>query len=188
MGRPVIIDPGGDPPGGGGGGVSVLQPGQVEIGGLRQLVLKGMALTAYGEVGRLDVQAMPQAVPLLAPGAAVIWSLMPAALTEFGGLAIHRQRADLTGAGQARLVANVSTGGAATPAKLRVQYSTDLAAWAYLDDASGPSVGINATGLIVSAWVTLAAAAAADVYLRLVGIDGDGIASPAFGAIVSQVR
>lgn len=187
MGRPVIIDPGGGD-GGGGAGLSVVQPGQVAVAGLRQLLLKGFSLTPYPEVGRVDVQAMPQAVPLLAPGGSVSWVAMPAALAEFGGLAIHRAAADLAGATQARLAANVATAGAATPARLRVQYSTDLAAWAYLDGSAGPSVDIDSTGLKVSSWVSLAAAAAADVYLRLVGIDGDGVTSPAFGAVMLQVR
>ena len=187
-GRPIIIDPGGGGDGGAGGGIASVQAGDIALAGVRQLVLSGFRLTPYAEVGRLDVQAMPQAIPLLLPGAAAAWAAMPAALTEFGGLDIHRAAADLTGATQARLVVNVSTAGAATPAKLRVEYSTDLAAWVYLDGISGPSADISTTGLKVSAWAALAAAAVADVYLRLVGIDGDGAASPAFGSVMLQVR
>lgn len=188
MGRPTIIDPPGDGGGGGGGSVSVAGPGAVGLGELRQLLVRGLAVTAYPEVGRLDIQAMPQAVPILMPAAAAAWAAMPAALTELLGLTILRAAADLTGASQARLVVNVGTAGAATPAKLRVQYSTDLAVWAYLDGISGPSVGIDSTGLKVSAWMSLDLSAAADVYLRVVGIDGDGIASPAFGSVYVQVR
>jgi len=190
MGRPTIIDPPGDGGGGGGGGgtVSVAGPGAVGLGALRQLLLRGFALTVYPEAGRLDLQAMPQAVPILMPAASAAWTAMPAALTELLGLTILRARADLTGASEARLVANVGTAGAATPAKLRVQYSTDLAAWTYLDGAAGPGVDIDSTGLRVSAWTAIEAAAAADVYLRVVGIDGDGAASPAFGSVYVQVR
>lgn len=184
-GRTVIGDPGG----GGGAAPVTVAAGSVAatLAPLRQIVIAGMVARGYPEVGRLDLEGMPQTVPLLLPEVALVWALMPAAMTEFGGLTILRQRADLSGASEARLVVNVSAGGAAA-AKLRAQYSTDLAAWSYLDGASGPSVPVAASGIAASAWVTLEAAAAADVWLRLVGIDGDGVASPSFGSVSLQVR
>jgi hypothetical protein len=179
----------GDPGDGGGGAspVSAASPAGISVSGLLTLMLRGMKLTAYPEVGRLDVQSLALTVPVVAPSAAVAWAAQPAALTELLGLAIHRTLADLTGCTEARLVANVSAAGAAG-AKLRAQYSLDAAAWSYLDGASGPEVAIDAMGLVASAWTALEAAAAADVYLRLIGINGDGVASPALGAVALQVR
>ncbi|MDQ5822414.1 MAG: hypothetical protein M3540_13335, partial [Actinomycetota bacterium] len=88
---------------------------------------------------------------------------------------------------QVRLLSNVGQAGTATAA-LRVQYSLDQAAWNYLDGGTGPSVGINTTGLKVSAWLNLPAGAKADVFLRVVGINGDGTADPSFGNIILQVK
>ncbi|MCK4250027.1 hypothetical protein KAX97_01170, partial [candidate division WOR-3 bacterium] len=81
---------------------------------------------------------------------------------------------------------NVTAVGA-THAKIRVQYAEQITYY-YLDDSSGPSVGINTTGLKVSTWIDLCDGAKADVYLRLVGIGGDGIVNPAFGLIAVQVK
>lgn len=187
MGRPTIIDPGEGGGGGGSPGIDVGAPGAATVGAVQTFMFSGFSLTPYPEAGRIDVQAMPQGVAFLAPASAASWLLMPAALTELFGSTILRQRADLTGASQARLIANVSAAGAAAAA-LRVQYSLDAAAWDYLDGSSGPSAGIGSTGLSVSSWVTLVSAAVADVYLRVVGISGDGATSPDFGAIALQVR
>ena len=87
-----------------------------------------------------------------------------------------------------RIIVNVATLGA-TSAQLRAQYSTDLATWNYLDASNGPASGvINTTGLKVSAYSALVAGAKADVYLRIVGTDGDGVADPAFGQIEVQFK
>ena len=73
-------------------------------------------------------------------------------------------------------------------ASLRVQYSTDETNWYYLDGVSAPNCVITATGVEESAWVTLSAGAQADVYLRVVGINGDGIVDPQFGSITIQFK
>jgi len=49
-------------------------------------------------------------------------------------------------------------------------------------------VDIAATGSKKSGWITLATAAKADVWLRVVGFAGNGVTSPAFGRIDVQVR
>jgi hypothetical protein len=107
-------------------------------------------------------------------GAGLLWPSQPAGLTEFLGdtLGVNRTKADMTHVLQVRLVAVVLVAGGATPAKLRAQYSTDDSTYAYIDGATGPTVDINSTGRIASAWVTPTALALADVYLRIVGIDG----------------
>ena len=116
------------------------------------------------------------------------WTNMPAALTEWLGLSSSRHKMDLVGFGEARLVLTVTTIGAATPAKIRAQYSLDAAAWDYLDATSGPTVDINTVGLKVSAWVPITNAARADVFLRLAGIDGDATADPVLANVRLQFR
>ena len=115
------------------------------------------------------------------------WTNQPAALTELFGTTTARVKADLTAAAQVRLLCSVATAGAAAAA-VRVQYSTDQSSWSYLDGASGPSLGVGTTGLKVGAWTSPAAGAKADVFLRVVGINGDASADPAFGHVLLQVR
>ncbi len=118
----------------------------------------------------------------------VTWTNQPAALTELLGTTLGRLKADLTASAQARLEVDVAAAGASTPAALRVQYSTDQATWSYLDGSAGPSVNIDTTGLKVSSWVSLVAGAKGDVFLRIVGINGSGSASPGFSNIILQVK
>lgn len=123
--------------------------------------------------------------------AGTAWTSMPAALTEYGGTNRTRVKADLTGFTQARLTVAVSTVGNST-AEVRIQYATDgdtQAAWAYLDGVDGPKANITtAANGRVSAWVNLAAGAKGDVWLRVVGINGNGTLSPVLGTITLQVK
>ena len=125
----------------------------------------------------------PICLTLFTDAAAKVWTNMPATLTEFIALAIHRSKLDLTGATQARLVVRQTVAGA-TNAKLKVQYSTDESTWV---DICLVAVG---TGVATKAgaWTDIPAGAKADVFIRLTGIDGDGAADPAFGLIVLQVK
>lgn len=115
-----------------------------------------------------------------------VWPAQPAAVTEFcGGSTEYRWRANLTSTSTIRLTAQVISAGAATAA-LRLQYTTDTTGatgWDYLDSVSGPSVSINATGVTVSASVSVASAAKADVLLRLVGINGDGAGGTCYSTL-----
>jgi hypothetical protein len=73
-------------------------------------------------------------------------------------------------------------------AAIRAQYSTDQSSWNYLDGSAGPSVTVSTTGLKVSGWVSVTAAAKADVFIRAVGIAGDASADPAFANVLLQVK
>jgi hypothetical protein len=118
--------------------------------------------------------------------AALTWSNQPAAVTEAGSR--FRTAFNLTNANEARMVVNVQAAGAATPAKLCAQYSTNQTSWNFLDGVSGPCSDINATGVRTSPFVSLDVGARADVFLRLVGRDGNGVADPAFGHTAIEVR
>lgn len=135
--------------------------------------------------------ATPETLPLLSENwggfGNPAWTNQPAGLTELFGTTVGRLKADLTSASQVRLIANVATAGAAGAA-IRAQHSTDQSSWNYLDGATGPSVSVGTTGLKVSAWVSVTGAAKADVFIRVVGISGDGTTDPAFGNVLLQVK
>lgn len=130
-------------------------------------------------------------VPFSATSAATqAWTNMPAALTEFAGLTRYRVPFDLTFATQARIATLLTVVGIST-AELRVQYSKDSGTtWNYLDGASGPLVTLGTTSNTprVGPWVNLVADAKADVWLRVVGINGDGVADPTFAYVVMHLR
>lgn len=127
-------------------------------------------------------------VPLFLPEAAIVWAAMPAALTEFLGLAAHQVRLHLATYANMRFSAVVTVAGSAG-SELRIQYSADGAAWVYPNAASSsPAINIDSTGVKLSAWVSIDAASRGEGYLRLVGYNGNGIASPAFGSVMLQMR
>jgi len=116
------------------------------------------------------------------------WSNMPNAVTEFLGQARHRTKIDLSNANEARIEVNVANPDAVpATAEFRLQYSTDQTTWNYLDGATGPGTAINTTGLHVSPYISIVNGAKADVYIRLVGINGNG-RDPEFGKVDLQVR
>jgi hypothetical protein len=106
-------------------------------------------------------------------GGSLEWAAQPGALTEIFGDTLHRLQADLSHVYQVRMVAQVIVGGAAS-AKLRWQYSDDGGSgWSYLAlSVAAPTIPINATGMIASAWYDIATGAKGDVLLRAVGLDG----------------
>ena len=132
---------------------------------------------------------IPLTIPIRAAYATQVWTDMPAALTEFNGNTQGRIKCDLTLATQARLVAKIMSTPGVAGSELRAQYSTDETNWFYLDGAAGPAVAVNvANSTAISPWVTLAPGAKADVFVRVVGIGGDGGTDPSFGNISIQVR
>lgn len=122
--------------------------------------------------------------------AAIQWLNMPAALTEFLGLTIHRTRAHLGARTQAQLIANVQVPGVAGSG-LRVEVSLNNgAAWRALEAAPavGPQVAIDVAGVVVSQAITIDPLVRKDVLLRVVGGGGNGVIDPTFGTLLLRVR
>jgi len=134
---------------------------------------------------------IPMAPLTITDAAAQAWTNMPAAITEFRGLAIHRVIASLHQFIEARLALSVAVAGA-TNAKIGIQASDDGGStWKSLTgiaDSAAPFLAINTTGYKVSSPVDIALALRKDVLLRVAGVDGDGIADPSFGLVQLQVR
>ena len=154
-----------------------------------RLVLQGQQVPVTGPTGASA--ATPETLTLLSDNfgsfGGPAWTDQPAALTELFGTTVGRLKADLTAAAQVRLIVSVATGGAAGAA-IRAQYSTDQSSWNYLDGGTGPSVTVNTSGLKVSGWVNVTGAAKADVFIRVVGISGNGNADPVFANVLLQVK
>lgn len=122
----------------------------------------------------------------MAPGGVTpaAWSNQPAAVTELFALTRNRTKMELTGANQARFLANVVVAGAAT-STLRVQYSTDQTTWT---DLPGTSVSTAAVGLKVSTFTAVPAGAKQDVFLRVVGDAGNANADPSYSSMALQLK
>jgi len=115
---------------------------------------------------------------------------MPAGVQEItlGTTGRYRSKADLTNYQQVRVTVGVSTAGSAS-AGFYLQYSTDDSSFTDIGSASGSDIAvIGTTGTKVSGWVNLPTGAKADVFLRCVGISGDGAADPVIGLITAQFR
>lgn len=135
-----------------------------------------------------DVRASPATFILW--GSSGAFTNMPAALTELPAVNKTRRKVDLTNYTQARVGSAMSTRGA-VDAEFRIQYATDGDAqttWAYLDGVDGPKVNIGTTGGKSSPWIDLVADARKDVWIRLVGINGDGAIDPVPNVVELQVR
>lgn len=144
---------------------------------------------AQGPAGAAG-RAMGGIVIAATPQTAQTWTNMPAAQTELFGNVFGRRTADLTDLTQFRLSVNQSVAGFVN-ATLRAQFSID-AGMNWLDLESGGttadlSVGVG-TGLKTGAWGPLEAAALADVQVRFVGENGNGVADPSFRYIAIELQ
>ena len=126
----------------------------------------------------------PICIELWQDAALTAWTNMPAALTEFRAILNTRTKLDLTSATQSRITVRVGVAPVVN-AKIKVQYSTDETTWVDLCSVTMPATA-NKTN--VGVWTAVPAGAKADVFIRLVGIDGDGAADPTFGLITLQVK
>jgi hypothetical protein len=116
------------------------------------------------------------------------WLNMPAATTELFGNTARRTKLDLTYATHYRIVVDQVTAGFST-ADFNLQYSTDNVTYAAADTAAAGEVAVGAgTGLKVGSWAALVTGAKADIYLRIVGKQGDGIVDPVWRQIRVQFK
>ena len=146
-------------------------------------LVDGSNTTLHSHSG--GVSGFPQILVTLWQDAALAaWTNMPAALTEFRAVLNIRTKLDLTLATQSRIIVKIVVAPVAN-AKIKVQYSTDESVWADLCSVTMPATA-NYTN--VGSWTTIPAGAKADVFLRVVGIDGNGVADPTFGLITLGVK
>jgi hypothetical protein len=116
------------------------------------------------------------------------WLKMPAATTELFGDTYSRVKSDLTYATYYRIVVNQTVAGYNT-ADLNLQYSTDNVNYQAADTAAAGECAVGAgIGVKVGSWAALVAGAQSDVWLRIVGKQGNGTVSPVWRQIRVQFK
>lgn len=132
-------------------------------------------------------------VTLVLSAGSTAWANMPGAATLMYGNAATVRAVDLSAYTQCRLTVS-QFNAAASPAHLRLRYSASAAgsAGSYsaisaseCEVALGTSAGMH---YLDSGWETLDAGAIGEVYIAVVGVDGDGAADPAFLAVTAEFR
>jgi hypothetical protein len=122
------------------------------------------------------------------------WAFMPSALTIFDSSNAYVTQLELSSFNQVRLVVNKLGTAGATGSKLILRYQdtggSPYTASSYSDiGTTEVSVGIATTdNILVSSWINLASGAKDDVWVTLLGLDGDGTTSPIFGNIYAEFR
>lgn len=137
----------------------------------------------------LQVKSYPLCITLVSEQK--LWTDVPVALTEFvGGQTIYRTKLDLTNFTWARLVAREMGVNFSSYFEIRIQYSLNGAVWDYLDGVSGPKLGPFPTfgGTLASPYILITLAAKADVFIRIVGINGDGATDLSFSNVMLQLK
>ena len=122
------------------------------------------------------------------PNSSLAWTAQPAAVTELIAAQWNRQKENISWASHYRIVTSQATAGFAG-ADLNLQYSLDGTNFFAADTAGAGEVDCGTgTGIKFGAWADLVDAAKGDVWLRLVGKDGNAVASPAWRQIKIQFK
>jgi len=122
------------------------------------------------------------------------WSNMPNTLQFFDSSSAYVTQIDLTAYNQVRLIVNKQGTAGATGSKLLVRYQATTGApfteSSYLAiGTSEVSLAVDTTNnILVTSWIDLASGAKSDVWVALMGIDGDTTADPVFGNIYAEFR
>jgi hypothetical protein len=122
------------------------------------------------------------------------WANMPATLQFFDSSNAFITQAELSTFNQVRLIVNKGATAGATGSKLLLRYQATSGApfteSSYLAiGTSEVSVAIDTTNTILTtSWINLASGAIGDVWVALMGIDGDSTADPVFGNITAEFR
>lgn len=148
-----------------------------------------VAQTDESRVLSVDIQFHADA------GANATFTNQAVAETLFVGSNRHITKYDLSNFTRCRLLTYVVTASASvnTP-RIVARYSTtsQTTVGGFTSElgttAISQSIFTGTTGLQVTPWTTIAAAARGDVWLALVGIGGNAVADPAFGSVMLQCR
>jgi hypothetical protein len=122
------------------------------------------------------------------------WSNMPSTLQFFDSSSAYVTQIDLTYYNQVRLIVNKQGTAGATGSKLLIRYQATTGApfteSSYLAiGTSEVSLAVDTTNnILTTSWIDLASGAKSDVWVALMGIDGDTTADPVFGNIYAEFR
>ena len=122
------------------------------------------------------------------------WSNMGAALADFNDNPIWRTMRDLTDMTEWRYISVSANSLGTATCETGAQFSIDGGNnWLGLDNGIADSISTatnpcDISGFYVTAWTDLNSTAQTDVWLRVVGQGGNGIADPDFGTVEIQFR
>lgn len=129
-------------------------------------------------------------VPIMAHSTSnSVWTNMPLAVTEFMNTQYStRRKVNLTNCTHYRICVNQAVAGYAG-ADFNVQYSTNGSTFQALDTASAGELDVGTgVGVKYGAWASIVDAAKGDVWIRLVGKDGNGVVDPSWRYIAIQFK
>jgi hypothetical protein len=122
------------------------------------------------------------------------WSNMPNTLQFFDSSSAYVTQIDLSYYNQVRLIVNKQGTAGATGSKLLIRYQATSGS-PFTESSysaigtSEVSVQVDTTNTILTtSWINLASGAIGDVWVALMGIDGDSTADPVFGNIYAEFR
>jgi hypothetical protein len=122
------------------------------------------------------------------------WLAMPSALSFFDSSTAYVTQADLSAYNQVRLIVNKQGTAGAGSSKIILRYQATsgapFTASSYSDiGTSEVSVNVNVTNdILIDGWVDMVSGAKDDVWLAILGVDGDDTTSPVFGNIYAEFR
>jgi len=127
--------------------------------------------------------------PFIMATTTLAWSNQPSSLTEILENTGARRRVDLTGFTQFRFSMNLIATGA-SGSNLRFEYSTNGTSWANLQDSgTSADMDLSTAGPRIGAYGTIATAARADVFIRIMGYTGgSSTGDPSWRSIALQVK
>ncbi len=136
-----------------------------------------------------QIAALCADLPISAGGT---WTDQPSAATLLLGSAGHIAKADLSGFTEARLVAarlgTAGNAGSKIILRYRTTHSTTASDYSDIGTSEVSVSMVTADTYVASAWVPLATAARADVWVAVIGTGGDGAADPVLGSVHAQFR
>ena len=125
----------------------------------------------------------------------ITYTNMPAAVGFFAGSAAYIQEVDLTGFTQARLRVNKLGAAGNTNSTIRAVYNTAYSQTASTYSQLGSAAQVQvvpsttANAFFDSDWINLAAGAIADnIYIAIVGLNGNGTLDPVYGSITVEFQ
>lgn len=118
-------------------------------------------------------------VDLLSANGAAQWTRMPSGTNELFSNTSCRVKMNLTSASKYRIFVNQSVVGFSN-STLALEYSTDALTWLSAETGTTGRVSTSLIGWRASEFEPLVDEAKADVYLRVIGCNGNGVASPAW--------
>lgn len=115
-------------------------------------------------------------------GTPIVWLNQSSSVQEFKGATYHRTKYIMDGTTELRLIANVSTPGA-SGSYITAQWSSNLVSWNFFTTGSDPRCPIDVTGFQESPWSVITTGSVGDLYIRIVGSGGNGIADPSIALV-----